>query len=77
MYVDLRKSCRAWPLTTINQSVSVSMPTWNIVVGWGKREDTVMSRMQTVYPRYLVYHNKHQIMRTMLIVIVSCPYKGD
>lgn len=33
------------------KSVSVSMPTWDSVVGWGKRDHNVVGRMQTVYPR--------------------------
>lgn len=53
------------------------MPTWDSVVGWGKREDRVVSKMQTVYPRCLVYRNKQQIMRMILIVIGSISIKSS
>ncbi|KAL4805066.1 pyridoxal phosphate-dependent transferase [Aspergillus unguis] len=36
-------------------AVSVSMPTWNSITGWGRREDRIVGQMQTVYPRFYVH----------------------
>jgi cystathionine gamma-synthase len=42
---------RKWQLTTEIQSVSVSLPTWDSVIGLSRKEDWVMDKLACSYPR--------------------------
>ncbi|KAE8392087.1 pyridoxal phosphate-dependent transferase [Aspergillus alliaceus] len=58
-------------------SVSVSLPTWESVAAWGRREQWLLDSMQTCYPRFGMHPSVHTLMdavctRLCLPKNVSC-----
>ncbi|KAF7503531.1 hypothetical protein GJ744_003643 [Endocarpon pusillum] len=47
-------------------AVSVSYPTWQSVISWGKREKWVMQKMQTGYPRFFIHRIIQKLSRDVL-----------
>ena len=43
------------PLPDSKYAVSVSLPTWDSVIGYEEGRDSVINKLQTGYPRFLFH----------------------